>query len=74
MPIGLKIVLILLASLGGVAGLGGAFFWRSGRGTGPPIWPNAPAWFINGVSRPVMFIVGVAMLAYAASLLFGQWS
>jgi hypothetical protein len=26
------------------------------------------------VSRPVMFIVGVAMLAYAASLLFGQWS
>jgi hypothetical protein len=52
--------------------MGGALFWRSGRGTGPPIWPNAPAWFMNSVSRPVMLIVGAAMFAYAAALLFSH--
>ena len=30
--------------------------------------------FINVVSRPVMFVVGVAILANAASLLFGHGS
>jgi len=73
-PSSLRIVLVLVGVVGSCFGLAGAFLWRSGRGTGPPIWPNAPAWFFNVVSRPVMFIVGVAMLAYAASLLFGQWS
>jgi hypothetical protein len=73
-PIGFRIVLILVGLAGGCFGLAGAFLWRSGRGMGPPIWPNAPAWFINVVSRPVMFIVGVGMLAYAASVLFGNWS
>lgn len=68
MPIVLRIVLVVVGVVGGCFGLVGAFLWRSGRGMGPPIWPNAPAWFINMVSRPVMFVVGVAMLVYAVAL------
>ena len=38
---------MVVGLVGGCFGLAVAFLWRSDRGMGPPIWPNAPAWFIT---------------------------
>jgi hypothetical protein len=73
-PIRLRIVLVLLGLVGGLLRASRCIPVAIGQRNGTADLAERTGMFINVVSRRVMFIVGVAMLAYAASLLFGQWS